>query len=64
MRDSEEGAGVDRLAEAAGDQLEDGLIPMGVVLVDKGSDIFGTVAETLEEQGLAKNGPADRRHGV
>ena len=55
--DREESVGVDRLAEAAGDELENGLVPMGVVLVDQGSDKFGAVAETLKKKGVAEGGP-------
>src|SRR5580658_5322276 len=59
--DREEGLGVDGLAEAAGDQVENGLVPVRAAFIEEASDEGCAVAETLGEEGLAKGGPLNGR---
>jgi hypothetical protein len=63
--DGEEGVGVHGLAEAAGDEPEKGLVPVGIVLVEQGSDEGGAAFKALADQIVPKPGPiqAGRKKG-
>jgi hypothetical protein len=57
LRDSKEAIGINRLAETAGDQPEDGFVPMVVVLIDKGPDEGGAVIEAPDKQVVTEGRP-------